>query len=146
VLDEGEACDDANELAGDGCSDCAIEDGWTCTGLPSFCGPLCDPVLQDCADGSGCYPFDVYAWGCAPDASLDEGYQDGMCEFTNACDAGLVCLDPMYVPNCVSMAGCCTALCDVDDPACPSGMVCVQWYGDDDAPEGLEHVGACVGA
>lgn len=33
ILAEPEACDDGNTAAGDGCSvDCAVEDGWTCTG------------------------------------------------------------------------------------------------------------------
>lgn len=38
VVDTGEACDDANTLAGDGCSaTCATEAGWLCRGSASHC-------------------------------------------------------------------------------------------------------------
>ncbi|MBT4935259.1 hypothetical protein HOL21_04780 [Candidatus Woesearchaeota archaeon] len=38
VEETGEACDDGNEDADDGCSaTCTLETGWTCTGEPSVC-------------------------------------------------------------------------------------------------------------
>jgi sulfatase modifying factor 1 len=58
MIDPGEACDDANAYAGDGCSpDCQLEDPFvTCTGAPSVCtrscfqlGTACGPNEdQDC--------------------------------------------------------------------------------------------------
>lgn len=44
VIGVGEACDDGNPRAGDGCSTtCALEPGWSCTGQPSVCVPLPGP-------------------------------------------------------------------------------------------------------
>lgn len=36
-----EQCDDGNFNAGDGCSECIVEDGWTCKGLYSVCTTTC---------------------------------------------------------------------------------------------------------
>jgi cysteine-rich repeat protein len=54
----GEACDDDNLTAGDGCSaTCGVEAGWDCAGEPSVCGALtCGDGLQvgdeGCDDGN----------------------------------------------------------------------------------------------
>ncbi len=41
-VDPGEGCDDGGVTAGDGCSpDCAVETGWSCSGAPSMCQPVC---------------------------------------------------------------------------------------------------------
>ncbi len=64
---EGEGCDDGDDRddgAGDGCDACAVEAGWTCTGAPSSCAPLCaagascdavdpEPPGGGCATGGG---------------------------------------------------------------------------------------------
>jgi cysteine-rich repeat protein len=43
----GEACDDGNQINGDGCSACVTDVCWTCTGSPSVCTigprPTCKP-------------------------------------------------------------------------------------------------------
>ena len=44
-----ELCDDADEAPGDGCFDCLTEEGWECSGEPSFCREIVDPVV--CGDG-----------------------------------------------------------------------------------------------
>jgi cysteine-rich repeat protein len=58
-----EACDDGNQIAGDGCSDvCTIEPGHVCAGSPSICGRCGDGTAtggEQCddrnnADGDGC--------------------------------------------------------------------------------------------
>lgn len=57
-VDEGEACDDGNAIAGDGCAaDCrSIEDGFACAQQGSACLPLCgDGKLvgdEECDDGN----------------------------------------------------------------------------------------------
>lgn len=49
VVDEGEECDDANTLAGDGCGSlCQIEANWECPEAGRPCIPGC------AADGGGC--------------------------------------------------------------------------------------------
>ena len=39
LLEQGEACDDGNDAAGDGCAaGCAVERGWVCDDFdPSYC-------------------------------------------------------------------------------------------------------------
>ncbi len=32
-----EQCDDGNTVSGDGCSNCLIDQGWSCQGQPSKC-------------------------------------------------------------------------------------------------------------
>ncbi len=70
IIDPGnnEACDDFNEVSGDGCSDvCVVETGFICLGAPSDCaqgpGPgelVITEIQKDpCADqGSGCTVLD----------------------------------------------------------------------------------------
>src|SRR6185503_4188092 len=53
----GEVCDDGNTDAGDGCSaTCTVEAGWTCSGSPSVCSPICGDGLvrggEGCDDGN----------------------------------------------------------------------------------------------
>jgi cysteine-rich repeat protein len=48
VLDPGEACDDGDLQAGDGCSEsCGIEDGYSCSGAPSECRTTCGDYTLD---------------------------------------------------------------------------------------------------
>jgi len=40
--DEGNICDDGNNINGDGCnSDCEVEEGWTCDGGDSYNRDYC---------------------------------------------------------------------------------------------------------
>lgn len=52
VIDPGEACDDGNDVAGDGCAACALEAGYTCSGEPSSCEPI-EPQVVDTGTGLG---------------------------------------------------------------------------------------------
>ena len=57
TLETGEACDDGNTTAGDGCtSECGIQVGYMCTGAPSVCTSSCGngtlDVGEEC-DSSG---------------------------------------------------------------------------------------------
>ena len=65
IVEPSEACDDGNDASDDGCSDCAIEPGWSCTvveaegdagvGPFSECTSVCgDGVLsaaEECDNG-----------------------------------------------------------------------------------------------
>ncbi len=121
---------------------CVIQNG----GVLNLCLPGCDPLLQDCASGQACYPVDE-GFVCVPDASGDDvGMQGDPCEFINACDPGLNCLDDeAYGPGCVGVSGCCSAFCDVNDidPCIIAGQECLPWYEEGMAPMGLEDVGVC---
>ena len=57
VIAGSEACDDQNTNNNDGCSStCGIENGWTCSGQPSSCSPICGDSLlrgaEGCDDGN----------------------------------------------------------------------------------------------
>ena len=73
------------------------------------------------------------------------------CEFNNVCNVGLMCANQDFFPgpDCAGSIGCCTPFCDTEngDADCEGlsleGAVCIPFYGDDPAPEGLEHVGVC---
>lgn len=141
--------DESNPYCEDPHRYCAIGgDGWIV-----LCLPLCSPVEQDCPEGQACYPIQD-EWTCAPDASGDAGGYGDPCEFINVCNPGLICLDASTVPPgeaCEGAAGCCTEVCDLDDPlgdlqcaGAADGQTCQPWYSGGTAPPGLENVGACA--
>ncbi|HWB79773.1 MAG TPA: ribulose phosphate epimerase [Nannocystaceae bacterium] len=115
-----------------------------------LCLPNCDPLLQDCNEGEGCYPTnDIFS--CVPDAGGEQGAYGEGCEFLNVCDPGLFCANPAGVPNCQGSIGCCSSFCDTTDPNatmnCPGnsgGQECVPWFEEGQAPPGYENLGACV--
>lgn len=41
TVESGEACDDANAASGDGCTGCAVDPGYSCSGAPSSCSTVC---------------------------------------------------------------------------------------------------------
>ncbi len=112
---------------------------------PFFCVLTCDPLNPDaCPADEGCYPgFDDPV--CIPDASgPKQGAAFETCEYTNACDPGLLCANPAAVGACEEGGpGCCTPWCDLDAPACPEPTTCVPAYLEGNAPEGLESLGFC---
>lgn len=107
-----------------------------------LCFPSCDPLMQDCPDGQGCYPFaDMFI--CAPVAmELPAGQP---CEFVNVCEPGTFCANDRDVPDCMGL-GCCSPYCQVGDPMppCLPGQECVPWFEAGQAPPGLELVGGCT--
>jgi hypothetical protein len=120
-------------------------------GVLNLCLLTCDPLLQDCGEGSACYGAgDSFA--CAPDASgPDAGTYGTPCEYTNACDPGLFCAAAEAVPDCADSVGCCSEFCDLDaanpDEICggsAGGQQCEPWFVEGAAPPGFESLGACV--
>ena len=112
-----------------------------------LCYPGCDPLIQDCPPEDVCIPSgDLMV--CVPDASGAGGQVFDPCEFANACDAGLLCLNPSAAIECDANAGgCCMPFCDLSDPnvVCPgSGVSCVSLYEEGMAPPQYVEVGICV--
>ena len=115
-------------------------------GVLTLCLGLCDPVASEpCPASEGCYPIDN-AFICAPDISEDGGGLFEACEFTNACDAGLICANSEVGGELCDpeTPGCCLPACDLNDASCPPMTACTPWYQGGDAPPGLEHIGLCV--
>ncbi len=117
-------------------------------GVLNLCLPQCDPLLQDCKANEVCVP-DVNGFVCQLDNSGDEGQAHDPCEFTNACDPGLVCLDAAAASSACDQrfAGCCEPFCEFPDGACPAAdQVCFQWFDPMSLPKDDPKlaIGVCV--
>ncbi len=113
-------------------------------GILPVCLERCHPLVpEDCPRGLTCYPIGG-SFTCAPDGEI-EGFAGAPCEFVNACDPGHACIEPERVPDCPSMAGCCSAWCDLNDPMpeCLLGQGCVPWFDRESPPPGFETLGIC---
>ena len=67
-------CDDGNTVNGDGCSStCTIETGYSCSGSPSVCSPICGDGLvvgiEGCDDSNT-----VSGDGCSSTCTVEVGY------------------------------------------------------------------------
>ena len=118
-----------------------------------LCLPRCDPLVQDCQGDDLCIPInDTFV--CVLDASgADTGKALDPCEFANACDKGLLCLQPSASSKCDANAGgCCMPFCDLADQAAADAgckaiaddTSCVSLYEEGMAPPDFENVGICV--
>lgn len=112
-------------------------------GVINVCIADCDPLVQDCAEGLGCY------WGGSSfqcifaTQNLDEGEP---CGFINDCRPGLFCAAADTLPACEGSA-CCAAFCDLGAPTCDlPGTTCVSFYEQGQWPPGEEHIGLCLEA
>jgi hypothetical protein len=112
-------------------------------GILALCLPWCDPLAQDCGPEELCLPSGD-EFDCFLDMSENDGEYGDPCEYANACDPGLLCLNPEYVPDCPGN-GCCSPFCDVTAPnTCPGdGQVCIPWFEEGMSPPGYENVGFC---
>ncbi|MCA9695556.1 MAG: ribulose phosphate epimerase [Myxococcales bacterium] len=112
----------------------------------------CDPLLQDCADGQGCYNgADGSNFVCFKvTAEPGEGQQGDTCNFINQCLPGLYCANAGVVFGCPpESGGCCTPYCDLSeqDPNanCQDGEQCVAYYDPpESAPPKYVDVGVCI--
>lgn len=108
----------------------------------ALCVPACDPLLESCAQGQGCYPIDS-EFVCAPDASGDGGGPFEPCEFINGCDPGTMCISGESAAACEA-ASCCIPFCNVETPDCPGTMICWPWYEPGTRPPGGADIGYCA--
>jgi cysteine-rich repeat protein len=100
VIENGEGCDDGNEVAGDGCdADCQIETCRVCSGAPSVCTPApsgtscpgSDACMTKACDGNG-------ACAVASTADCDDGHA---CTI-DSCDPIAGCMHTPKVQACRS--------------------------------------------
>lgn len=111
-------------------------------GALPVCEVTCDPILQDCPAGQGCYAaFDAFV--CAqPGAPEGQGGDGDPCNTIQSCNPGLICRTG--TAGCPMDGACCTPVCELSGP--PDQCVdvaeeCVQAL--DDPPPGLQDVGFC---
>lgn len=114
----------------------------------ALCFPECDPLLGDCfPEDELCIPSGE-GFNCVPDASGDGGQFNDACETPDACDPGLLCLDPAATASACDLnaSGCCTPFCQLPDGPCPNpDQQCLPWF-DPMMPvlPGYEDLGFCA--
>jgi hypothetical protein len=123
---------------------CGPDQGCTIAneGSINLCLASCDPLLQDCEEGSVCfYDFSGdFVCTFAGDMILT----GGACGFINDCAPGNVCLSAEALPVCDGSA-CCGAFCDLSDPSCGTpGTECTPFFEEGTAPPSYENVGVCI--
>src|SRR5690606_38451684 len=119
-------------------------------GVLPLCYELCDPLDADpCGEGRSC-ALTATSDGrfiCLSDASGGGGGLGMPCTNPSGCAPGLACeADPYGPGGCGGADYCCTPLCDLDEPECPAGTRCVNYFAGFgyDSPVCLEDVGFCV--
>jgi fibro-slime domain-containing protein len=133
-LTSDEACDDGNNIDGDGCANncLSVESGWSCV-KP---GEPCRPVAR-CGDGLAVFPEQcddgnlVVGDGCSDICKIEIGYKcdtagqpcthttcgDGKIEGAESCEDGNnmpfdgCSSDCQNEPNCTASSGACTSRC-----------------------------------
>lgn len=124
--------------------------GSTCAttgdGVINLCLLNCHPLEDPCAGDDLCVGYNG-EFVCVLDTSGDGGQVNDPCEYVNACDPGLSCIDATYAGECDGLSyGCCQPFCDTTEPnACAgAGQECLPWYDEMTAPAGFENVGVCA--
>jgi hypothetical protein len=110
-------------------------------GSITLCIETCDPLLQACSEGLGCFwaNNDFQCIFTTQNIPLGEP-----CGYINDCAAGNTCLDAEVLPGCNGSA-CCGSFCDLDDPTCGlEGTECSAFFEEGMAPPGYEGVGVCI--
>ncbi len=111
-------------------------------GSLNLCLPSCDPLASDCPEGQVCVDGNGGSFNCINGIP---GAAGAACEFANACDPGLACINGTLVPGCDPAANnCCSPYCSLAAPTCPDlNQTCTPWFEPDQAPEGYQDVGVC---
>ncbi|MDC0673536.1 hypothetical protein [Nannocystis radixulma] len=138
-------CSEANPTCGEN-ERCTVYN----SGVLPMCERLCDPLdLGSCEAGEVCIKGDwVSDFFCMMDMSGETGVFRDECKYGNDCDPGYSCEAAPYVPGgCPEgVASCCTPLCILDDPLCPEGSICLEYFGGFglEPAQCLEDVGYCT--
>jgi hypothetical protein len=131
-----EYCDPGSPVCEYGGECFAFNDG----NLP-VCEVTCDPLLQDCPTGQGCYAaFENFV--CAQPGFGKDGSDGSECATIQGCEPGLMCRGG--TAGCTTESGCCTPLCDLTNggiECTDPSEECIQAL--DAPPPSLANVGYC---
>ncbi|MFV8749927.1 ribulose phosphate epimerase [Nannocystaceae bacterium ST9] len=121
-------------------TECAISDSAALV----LCIPTCDPLVQDCGAGKGCY-WANDSFNCV--VTTEDLPTGAPCGFINDCAPGNLCVDGSSLPSCEGSA-CCTHYCDLQlgDAGCADQpeTLCVAFFEQGMAPPEYVNVGVCV--
>ena len=110
-------------------------------GSVTLCIETCNPLLQDCDPGLGCFYISSEFFCVLLGGEIPSGEP---CGSWNDCVAGDICVDAATLPACAG-ASCCADFCSLADPVClAAGTECVAFFEPGRAPAGHEDVGVCL--
>lgn len=113
-----------------------------------ICLPSCDPIVQDCPEGQGCYHSAGDLFVCFKESAMaGEGATGDECQYINQCQKGGYCAPTASVANCPpDSTGCCTPFCSISggNAPCQVGEECAPFFEMGTAPPAYEDVGVCV--
>ena len=110
-------------------------------GSINVCVDSCDPLIQACGDGLGCFfvSGDFRCVFTAGEIPVGEP-----CGAANDCAPGGICAPSQALPAC-SASACCTSLCDVTNPQCAlENTECTELFAEGTAPPEHVDVGSCI--
>jgi hypothetical protein len=113
-------------------------------GVIAICLPRCDPLLQECAEGLGCYWSGTSGtFQCIITAGAIPTGEP--CGFNNDCNPGNYCADAAALETCAGSA-CCATYCDLlEDPTpCAAPLECVSFFEEGTAPPDYVNLGVCI--
>jgi hypothetical protein len=113
-------------------------------GVITICLPRCDPLLQDCDEGLGCYWSGTS--GTFQCILTVGGIPSGEpCGFNNDCNPGNFCADAAALETCAG-SGCCATFCDLlEDPTtCVGPLECISFFEEGTAPPDYVDLGLCI--
>ncbi len=116
-------------------------------GTLPLCRTECDPLVQDCLQGFGCFPGSDDLFVCGkPANNQGEGDDGSTCYTLRSCLPGMACVTGTFTAGCATDGSCCTPFCDLTgaDPCTEATEDCVAWFTEGNAPPGHEDVGACT--
>jgi hypothetical protein len=133
-------------LADPDCAESCAECLLPAEGVLALCVTSCDPVMQTCDAGDGCYLVGE-AYVCAPSSAPDAMPGDA-CEDVTDCAPGDTCVNGAFVPGCTPGEGCCTPFCTEGDPGgCDEvpGSACAALFLPGQGPACVpDETGICV--
>jgi hypothetical protein len=108
------------------CADALLHCTIELEGVMPLCLPTCDPLLQDCPVGGGCYRDNGDGFVCGdtiePSITLGEA-----CESDWQCNAGSLCVTSRTLTGCAADS-CCAAICDTTLPdPCGADHTCIAF-------------------